>query len=285
MSRVCGVLAATSIAAGLVVFAASACAEDLTALEPAADERAEAADDLPGSEDELFGPPQNILHLHQIDRFLFFGGVDLWRNGAFGHGGMLWSPGGLNREGFTLKLLLAGGVYRYHTDRQFIAGRQLIAIRQHIIGRQELISVMAGWRFKRDNLDVALFLGPDLQSHVLMPDDPGNRMRGIRAGVRVGGDMWYQPSSHMMFNVGVSASTIGNSYWSRAAFGWYLAGMAWIGPEVIGLGGGNYTQLRLGLHATALRFGAFDWSLGAGYAHDNDDRGGVYARIGMSARQ
>ncbi|MEA2928880.1 MAG: hypothetical protein QOG38_1308, partial [Hyphomicrobiales bacterium] len=47
--------------------------------------------------------------------FLLHGGFDLWRNGGFGHGGLLWSPDGLNKEGFTFKLLLGGGTYRYRS--------------------------------------------------------------------------------------------------------------------------------------------------------------------------
>ena len=34
-------------------------------------------------------------------RFLLFSGVDLWRDGQFLHRGLLWSPHGLDREGFT----------------------------------------------------------------------------------------------------------------------------------------------------------------------------------------
>jgi hypothetical protein len=48
-----------------------------------------------------------------VPHFLFYSGTDLWRFGAFMHGGVLWSPDGVNREGFTLKLLMAGGAYRY----------------------------------------------------------------------------------------------------------------------------------------------------------------------------
>jgi hypothetical protein len=33
--------------------------------------------------------------------FLLFGGTDLWRYGQFLYGGTLWSPGGLNSDGFT----------------------------------------------------------------------------------------------------------------------------------------------------------------------------------------
>jgi hypothetical protein len=33
--------------------------------------------------------------------FLFFAGTDFWRYGAFLYGGVLWSPGGLDADGFT----------------------------------------------------------------------------------------------------------------------------------------------------------------------------------------
>ena len=33
--------------------------------------------------------------------FIAFGGTDLWRDGAFLYGGLLWSPGGFGSDGFT----------------------------------------------------------------------------------------------------------------------------------------------------------------------------------------
>src|SRR5450631_4884586 len=48
-------------------------------------------------------------------QFLLFSGADLWRDGRFMHGGLLWSPGGLDREGFTLQLMASGGLYRYRS--------------------------------------------------------------------------------------------------------------------------------------------------------------------------
>jgi hypothetical protein len=208
-----------------------------------------------------------------VDRYLLFGGFDLWRNGGFAHGGLLWSPGGLAREGFTLKLLVAGGRYRY------LAGGTEIA------GRQALGSVLGGWRFVRDKLEVTLFAGPDLQSHRLTPDDPGNRMRGSHGGLRVGADLWYQPSEAFMATASVSASTIGPNYWSRGAIGWRLFERVWFGPELLALGGDRYHQFRAGIHATAVRTLAFEWSAGVGYTRDSDDRNGIYTRIGVLTRR
>jgi hypothetical protein len=208
-----------------------------------------------------------------FDRFLLFSGFNLWRHGGFAHGGMLWSPGGLAQEGFTLKFLLAGGQYRYHAGTT------------EVVGNQALASVTGGWRFKRDGVEITVFIGPDIQSHHLSPDDRGNRMRGTQFGARLGGDLWCQPSQAFMVNAGVSASTIGPNYWARGAVGWRLLGRVWIGPELLALGGDRYHQFRVGLHATGFRTPMLEWSAGFGFASDTENRDGLYTRIGVIMRR
>jgi hypothetical protein len=214
------------------------------------------------------GPPGD-----PVERYLLYSGFDLWRNGGSAHGGLLWSPGGLGREGFTLKLLVAGGRYRYHVDASGVAGKYALA------------SVMAGWRFKADRIEITLFAGPDGQAHHLTPDDPGNRMRGSRIGLRVGSDVWYQPTDNFMTAASVSASTIGPNYWTRGAVGWRIFERLWFGPEIQALGGSRYHQFRAGVHATALRTYALEWSAGFGYSRDSEDRNGLYTRIGVLVRR
>jgi hypothetical protein len=208
-----------------------------------------------------------------FDRFLLSSGFDLWRNGGSAHGGILWSPDGLSREGLTFKLLLAGGQYGYES-----AGTD-------VTGRYALASVMAGYRLKHGRSEITVFAGPDLQSHRLTPDDLGNRLRGGNAGLRVGADLWYQPSDTFMAVGSISLSTIGPNYWARAGVGWYLFNLAWIGPELGALGGDRYHQFRVGIHATSFRTGAFEWSAGFGFARDSDDHNGAYLRIGVLTRR
>ncbi|HEV3409845.1 MAG TPA: cellulose biosynthesis protein BcsS, partial [Chthoniobacterales bacterium] len=100
-----------------------------------------------------------------------------------------------------------------------------------------------------------------------------------------GVDVWYQPSDTFMTTGSMSASTIGPNYWARAAVGWNLPGWAWIGPEVMALGGDKYHQFRVGVHATAFRTAAYEWTAGFGYARDSDDRNGAYARLGVLTRR
>ncbi len=77
-------------------------------------------------------------------QYLLFTGGNLWRNGAFTYGGLLWSPDGLDREGFTLKAVMSGGTYHYWSG----------ALGADVTGRELVAQVLRGWHFKRDRLEV-----------------------------------------------------------------------------------------------------------------------------------
>ena len=216
--------------------------------------------------DELTGGDKPLA------QFLVFSGVELWRHGGTAHQGLLWSPGGIEREGFTLKLLAAEGVYRYRSGNNEIRGTYGLA------------SVMAGYRFKHDRSEFTLFAGPDFQAHGFTPDDPDNRLRGSHWGIRGGAEGWYQPSDDFMANGAVSASTIGPNYWVRGAVGWRVFDFAWLGPELTALGGPRYRQFRAGAHITAFHWGLFEFSVGAGYVRNSDERNGFYGRFGVLVR-
>src|SRR5665811_2492840 len=78
-------------------------------------------------------------------QFLLFAGADLWRDGRFVHRGLLWSPGGLDNEGFTFQLVTSGGLYRYRSGTLNNA---------QVIGTEAEVQLLPGWRFKRDKLEV-----------------------------------------------------------------------------------------------------------------------------------
>jgi hypothetical protein len=208
---------------------------------------------------------------------LFFSGLDVWHTGAFVHGGLLWSPQGLEREGFTLKLLVGAGQYRYRSGA--LGGLE-------ITGTNSLAAIMPGWRFKAEAFEATVYAGIDVQDHQLTPDDPGSRLRGLRAGLRAGADIWYEPTPGvMMLAANVSISTIGPTYWTRIAAGWRAFDAVWLGPEAQALGGPDYQQWRIGVHATSLKTGALEWQAGVGFATDSDKRSGVYARLGVLTRR
>ena len=210
-------------------------------------------------------------------RFLLFSTTDLWRQGGFTHGGLLWAPGGLDREGPVLKLMFGGGIYHYLSGALGNIG---------VRGEQLAGAVLPGWRFVRDGVTITVFLGVDFQRHRLTPDDPSAGLRGSYVGARTGFELWYQPTAMTMVAADASWSTVGPSYNVRLAAGLRAFDAFYLGPELQAFGADdNYRQFRAGLHVTGLRTGTFEWSAGAGWAIDTDDRGGAYGKLGVFTRR
>jgi hypothetical protein len=86
-------------------------------------------------------------------------------------------------------------------------------------------------------------------------------------------------------------STVGRSYWTRAAAGWRFSDLGWrffdsfwVGPEFLAAGDDDYRQLRFGAHVTSVRIGRYEFSVGAGWVTDSDRRSGAYGRLGLLFR-
>ena len=211
------------------------------------------------------------------DTFLYFAGTDLWRHGSFSYGGMLWSPDGLDRGGFTFKTLIGAGTYQYRSGA--LADAQ-------VTGSQVTGFALPGWRFVNGKTFVSVFAGLDVQYHRTNPFDPGSDLNGTHAGIRGAFELWHEPNALTMIAAHGSVSSIGPSYDARAAFGWRIADKFYLGPEIGGFAGGDtYKQFRAGLHVTGVRYNWVEWSAAAGWATDSDDRDGFYGRVGLTARR
>jgi hypothetical protein len=211
--------------------------------------------------------------------YLLFGGTDLWREGAFLYGGVLWKPDGLDDNGsrapgFTLKLLMSGGDYSYPSG----------ALRTDVNGAMVSAAALPGWRLTRDALTVSLFAGPVLQDYRLTPNDPGSHLNGFYAGAQFVADVWYQPNPATMVAVNGTMLSVGPTGSLRAAFGERFFAPVFIGPETQAIWCAEYQELRIGAHLTGWRFQALEWDVGTGWAVDSDRRGGPYVRLGFNGR-
>ena len=208
------------------------------------------------------------------ERFLFFSGVDLWRNGLAGYDGMLLAPqGDLNKDGFLIRLFMSGNVERYDTPTQRFTTNIFRA------------SVLPGWRIKRGDIEIKVFAGPAVESHALKPGIPTDKLRGSHFGARVSTELWWEPMPAMMVAAAASATTIGSGYSARAAIGWRLLDRFWTGPEVSASADEFSTQYRIGAHFTGFKTGPLEWSVGTGFVADSFDRNGIYGRVGILIRQ
>jgi len=206
--------------------------------------------------------------------FLLFAGTDLWRYGAFFHGGLLWSPAGLDADGFTLKVLLSGGNYSYIS-----AGLQ-----DNVNGTVLSAAALPGWRFTRGGLTVSLFAGAVAQDYRLTPADPGSHLHGFYVGAQFAADIWYQPSARTMVALSGAIASVGPTGYLRTAFGFRLFEPVFVGPESQEIWCGDFQQLQLGAHVTGLRIDALEWSTGGGWSMTSDRRSGPYLRLGVNAR-
>ncbi len=213
-------------------------------------------------------------------RFILFSGRDIWRNGVFAHGGLLFAPGGLDEDGYLLKVMLSGGLYRYNASS--LGG-------ERVVGAEMMAQVMPGFRVKRGDLEVKVFFGLDGENHRLWPDDPSNQLRGRSFGVRFAGDLWYEPTATTMIAADASLSSIATNQSARIAYGWHafdgIFDRFYVGPELQYFGSDGYRQLRLGAHITTMKTGDTEWSAAGGWAGDSDRRASPYVRLGVMTRR
>ncbi len=221
-------------------------------------------------------PPvtDNLIGGSRPERFLFFSGVDLWRNGQAGYGGMLLAPqGNLNEDGFIVRLFMSDNFELYDTAAQRFTTNIFRA------------SALPGWRIKRGDLEIKVFAGPTLEIHGLKPAVQTSQPGGSRFGVQFASEVWWEPAPAMMVAAATAISTISSAYSARAAVGWRLFDQFWTGPEVSASTDRFSTQYRIGAHLTGFRTGPVEWSAGAGFLGDSFNRSGIYGRIGILFRK
>ena len=210
-----------------------------------------------------------------LAHLILFSGRDLWRNGVFAYGGLLWAPDGFDTSGFMLKTLLSVGAYRYNSGA---LGNVTV------YGGELKGQVLPGWGFKRGHFELKLFAGLDIETHRLWPDDPTNSLRGTSVGLALATELWNEPTANTMIAADASLTTIGPNYAARIAAGWHAFDQFYIGPETQVYGGDGYRQFRFGVHVTSLKTGKREWSAAVGWAVDTDKRDSPYVRLGFMQR-
>jgi hypothetical protein len=204
--------------------------------------------------------------------FILFSGRDIWRNGIFMHGGVLWAPNGFEQDGLLLKVMSSGGVYRYFSG----------STGERIYGVENTVQILPGWRVKRGDLEIKVFMGLDVEHHWLWPNDPGNSVRGHSFGLRVSAEFWYEPTPSTMMAADFTIATASATPYFRAAVGKRVFDeQFYFGPEAAYLGADGYRQFRLGFHFTAMKTGEREWTAAGGWARDTDRQSSPYVRLNL----
>jgi hypothetical protein len=204
--------------------------------------------------------------------FILFSGRDIWRNGAFMHGGALWAPKGLEQDGLLLKVMTSGGVYRYFSG----------STGERIYGVENTVQILPGWRVKRGDFEAKVFMGLNVEHHRLWPNDPSNTLRGTSFGLRVAFELWYEPTPSTMAAMDFTVATSSATPYFRMATGWRVIDeQFYFGPEIAYFGSDGYRQFRLGGHFTAMKTGDREWTAAGGWMRDTDRQSSPYVRLNL----
>jgi hypothetical protein len=208
--------------------------------------------------------------------FILFSGRDIWRNGAFTHGGVIYAPNGFDKDSLLLKVLTSGGVYRYFSG----------ATGERIYGAENTVQFLPGFRVKRGDFEAKVFMGLDYETHWLWPSDPTNSLRGRSFGLRVAFDFWYEPAPTTMVAMDFSLATTSASPYLRIAAGKrVLDEQFYFGPEFSYYSNSDgYRHFRIGAHFTAMKTGEKEWTASGGWARDTDRQSSPYVRLTMMQR-
>ncbi|PZP61156.1 MAG: hypothetical protein DI596_05255 [Azospira oryzae] len=169
----------------------------------------------------------------------------------------------------------AGQVYRLWVD---YLGYEYSAAPGMVRAQGSGFEAMAGYQGHRGGTAWGLFLGALYRNTDLNPDDPGNRVRGSRAGLKVQGELSQALTQAWCWNGSASFETAGDGYWLRTRFLRSLGGSLIVGPEFVLQGGPDYDAQRFGIALAGIpldRTASLGFSLGV-------QRTGVGARIGYA---
>ncbi len=205
--------------------------------------------------------------------FMLFSGRDIWRNGAFMAGGIVWAPNSFEQDGLLLKVMSTGGVYRYFSG----------STGERIYGVENTVQILPGWRVKRGDFEAKVFMGLDFEHHWLWPYDPGNSVHGHSFGLRVAAEFWYEPTPSTMAALDFSFGSVSASPYLRIAYGKrVLDEQFYFGPEMSYYGNSDgYRHIRLGFHFTAMKTGDREWTAAGGWARDTDRQSSPYVRLSL----
>ena len=214
-------------------------------------------------------------------RIMLFSGRDIWRNGAFAHGGFIVAPSGFDQDGLLLKVMLSGGLYRY--DAQNLGGERVVGaewLTQHIAGladqaRRCRIQSVYGAR----NSKSLLAAGRSRQSVARLLIRPARRCGGLVRANR-GNDDRGRRFTVVDRNqqLGTASPMAGGC--SKRCLAEFISDRKFniSAPTAIRHG-------RLGMHITSMKTEDTEWSAAAGWARDSAGRSSPYVRLSILTRR
>jgi opacity protein-like surface antigen len=198
---------------------------------------------------------------------LYFGYDWTSHRSLAGYTGVLYAPQGMDKSGIRLSAFGLVGDYKYNGD-----------IGESFKGRFVSTDALVGWSNVFNNGAFTLQVGVNYQDHHVTPFDPNNSVQGAKAGFKVQGDVWVNPTERTLVYALGSYSTAFNTYYAVGRLGYdFLHNEVFFGPEVGGLGNDRTDQFRLGAHVSDIKVGPAKLTISGGWMRERNEGGGAYS--------
>jgi hypothetical protein len=149
-------------------------------------------------------------------------------------------------------------------------------------GRDTQGDLLLGHMFTWGDWSLTGLVGPTVLNSVQMPGDGSASSQTTKYGVKGLLSLYANPTPQTLLYAQGSVSTINEAIYAQAKYGFALQPKLFIGPEVSYSRGTTYTQRRVGVFLSGLKFGAALFSVSAGYVDAPDQGKGAY--VGTSIR-
>jgi hypothetical protein len=145
---------------------------------------------------------------------------------------------------------------------------------------------LIGYGTNSDNFSANFLIGLNVQNQVLSQSDPGNPVQGTRAGLKLQGDFYANPTPQTMLFGLAEYSTAFASYYSEFKAGYELFGLreVFIGPHLLVEGNQQYEQWRVGGHVTGIKLGSMELGVAGGYLVDTRNGPGLYGMVNLDIK-
>jgi hypothetical protein len=204
----------------------------------------------------------------QPERGEWFSGIELVKGaGSIYSGVIIAANGDLSRDGLAVRVL--GSTTNFDSDPDH--------------GRVWQGDVMLGYVASGNHIEMDIYVGIDVQTVKLRPDDPTALVRGTESGFKIVANLNTDREMPYYFGVHGNYSTAFNTYWARAR-----AGLTWnkvaFGVEGVVLGDVEFDAQRLGGFAifdlNILPSRPLEVTLSAGHQFVSDSNAGTTGGIG-----
>ncbi len=208
-----------------------------------------------------------------------FAGVDASDSMLFSYGGFTLAPGGLDRDGWRVRVYAGAGHYTFKSSVALMGGVVEFDQRADVLQAEALM----GWQVSQGRMTAKLFAGIAYEDQAISPTSPEDMLAGENVGAKVALETWFDLSPRAWVSADASYATTFESYSGAVKLGLRPLAALSLGPELAAFGRSDFDGHRFGAFAR-WHCGGCDVTVAGGVSGDYEDETGAYGTLSLYRR-